>query len=247
VVQLYARDEEASVGRPILELVGFRRVSLAPGERVSVSFHLWSEQFAYTGIDYRRVVEPGGKLPVTFVRDVGQVPLTYRHHPSGGRSQWKGDYVDGTVAPLWPFGFGRSYTSFEVSNLRADRSQVPTDGGELVVTVEVANVGDRPGDEVVQLYARDEEASVGRPILELVGFRRVSLAPGERVSVSFHLWSEQFAYTGIDYRRVVEPGGIGLSVGTSSADLPLTARVELVGPVVEVIARRRYVTESSLG
>lgn len=189
---------------------------------------------------------PGGKLPVTFVRHVGQVPLTYRHHPSGGRSQWKGDYVDGPAAPLWPFGFGRSYTSFEVTNLRLDRPRVATDGGELVVRADVENTGERAGDEVVQLYARDEEASVSRPVRELIGFRRVSLAPGERATVAFHLWAEQFAYTAIDYRRVVEPGWIGLSAGTSSADLPLSTTVELVGPVVEVVARRRFVTETAL-
>jgi beta-glucosidase len=190
---------------------------------------------------------PGGKLPVSFPRHVGQVPITYRHHPSGGRSQWKGDYVDGPTSPLWPFGFGRSYTSFELANLRLDRDEVATDGGTLVVRVDVANVGEVPGDEVVQLYVRDEEASVARPVLELLGFRRVGLAPGQRLTVAFHLWSEQLAYTGVDCRRVVEPGTVSLFVGPSSADLPLTARVELVGPVVEITDRHRYVTEASLG
>jgi beta-glucosidase len=190
---------------------------------------------------------PGGKLPVSFPRHVGQVPLSYRHHPSGGQSQWKVDYVDGASSPLWPFGFGRSYTSFELANLRLDREQVATDGGDFVVSVDVANIGDLPGDEVVQLYARDEEASVGRPVIELLGFRRVSLAPGQRMKIAFHLWSEQLAYTGVDRRRVVEPGTVSLFVGRSSADLPLTARVELVGPVVEITDRHHYITEASLG
>ncbi len=190
---------------------------------------------------------PGGKLPVTFPRHVGQVPLTYRHHPSGGRSHWKGDYVDGPVTPLWPFGFGRSYTSFELANLRLDREQAATEGGELGVLVDVTNTGTRQGDEVIQLYVRDEEASAARPVLELVGFRRVGLAPGETATVAFRLWTEQLAYTGADMRRVVEPGKVSLSVGTSSAHLPLVARVELVGPVVRVTDRRRYFTETSIG
>ncbi len=189
---------------------------------------------------------PGGKLPISMPRNVGQVPLSYRHHPSGGRSSPKGDYVDGPTSPLWPFGFGRSYTSFELSGLRVDRSELTTDGGEVVVAVEVANVGDRAGDEVVQLYVRDEEASVARPILELRGFRRVGLEPGERRTVTFTLHSEQFAFTGVDLRQVIEPGLVTLSVGTSSVDRPLSTTIELVGPVVDLVDRRRYLTRSTL-
>jgi beta-glucosidase len=189
---------------------------------------------------------PGGKLPVSVPRHVGQVPLHYRHHPSGGRSNWKGDYVDGPTSPLWPFGFGRSYTSFEFSNLRLDRTELPTDGGEVVVTADVTNTGDRPGDEVVQLYVRDPEATVARPVLELRGFCRVGLAPGERRAVSFRLAAEQFAYVGADYRRVVEPGVIRVFVGSSSADLPLTAQFELVGPTIHLVERHRYLTETTV-
>ena len=189
---------------------------------------------------------PGGKLPISIPHHVGQVPITYRHHPSGGHSSPKGDYVDGPTGPLWPFGFGLSYTCFELSDLRVDRSEVPTADGECVVRVDVANTGERAGDEVVQLYVRDEEASVARPVLELRGFQRVSLAPGERRTVTFTLSSEQFAYTGVDRRRIVEPGHITLHVGRSSVDLPLTTRIDLVGRPVHLAYRRRYLTATAV-
>ena len=193
------------------------------------------------------VTTPGGKLPISIPRHVGQVPVSYRHHPTGGHSQPKGDYVDGSVKPLWPFGFGLSYTTFRVDGLRVDREEVATDGGELTVSVEVTNTGDRAGDEVVQLYVRDDEATVARPVRELRGFRRVSLAAGECRTVTFRLFAEQFAYTGADYRRVIEPGTIGIAVGTSSVDLPLSATVTLVGPTIELRERHHYLTETTLG
>jgi beta-glucosidase len=192
--------------------------------------------------------DPGGKLPVTVPRHVGQVPLTYRHHPSGGRSQWKGDYVDAAASPLWPFGHGRSYTSFSLADLVVEgnlgASRVATEDGEIVVRVDLANTGTRHGDEVVQLYVRDEEASVARPVLELLGFRRLGLDPGERATVAFRIRAEQLAYTRADLRRVIEPGTVTVHIGTSSTDLPLAARVDLVGPVVEVPSRQHFLTDA---
>jgi beta-glucosidase len=189
-------------------------------------------------------VNPGGKLPVSVPRTAGQVPFTYRHHPTGGHSQPKGDYVDGPVAPLWPFGHGRSYTAFAIDRLRVEDDEIATVDGETTIHVDVKNTGDREGDEVVQLYVRDVEASVARPVLELRGFRRVTLEPGECRSVSFTVSAEQFAYVGADHRRVVEPGGIEIHVGTSSAELPLTTTIHLVGPTFELRDRRRYLTET---
>ena len=176
-----------------------------------------------------------------------QIGLTYRHHPTGGHSQPKGDYVDGSVLPLWPFGFGLSYTTFEVSDLRLDRTEVPAVGGEVRVSVDVVNTGARRGDEVIQLYVRDDEATVARPVLELRGFRRVGLEPAERRTVTFRLSTEQFAYVGVDYRRVIEAGTISIRAGTSSAHLPLSATLTLTGPDVELVDRYRYLTKTTVG
>ena len=189
--------------------------------------------------------DPGGRLPITMPRHVGQLPLTYRHHPTGGRSNWKGDYVDGQVAPLWAFGQGRSYTTFSLDRLLVDRSTLDTAGDEVAVSVDVTNTGPRTGDEVVQLYVRDEEASVARPVIELRGFRRVSLEPGECRTVTFRLSTEQFAYVGADYRRVVEPGLVRVLVGRSSVELPLSVDLRLAGPTVELVERSRYLTRTS--
>ena len=189
---------------------------------------------------------PSGKLPVSMPRDVGQLPLTYRHHPTGGRSHPAGDYVDGPVAPLWPFGHGRSYTTFALANLHLDRDTLDTTGDAVTIQVEVTNTGGRKGAEVVQLYVRDEEATVARPVRELVGFRRVELEPGECRTVSFKISTEQFSYVGADLRRVIEPGRVSVQVGHSSVDLPLTATLQLRGPVVEVVERRHYLTQTSV-
>jgi beta-glucosidase len=191
--------------------------------------------------------DPGGRLPVTMPRHVGQVPLTYRHHPTGGRSNWKGDHVDGREGPLWAFGHGRSYTSFRIDHLRVDRQRLATSGDQVRIAVDVTNVGDRPGEEVVQLFVRDCEASVARPVIELRGFRRVRLDPGDCRTVTWSMSTEQLAFTGVDYRRVVEPGTVRLLVGRSSADLPLTAELILEGPTVEVPAPHHFVTTTTLG
>jgi beta-glucosidase len=189
-------------------------------------------------------VSPGGKLPITVPRDVGQVPLYYGHKPSGGRSQWHEEYVDGSHRPLWAFGHGLSYSRFELGGLRVDE-RVAVDG-EFHVSVDVANVGSRAADEVVQLYLRDLHASVTRPVKELRGFARIGLAPGERRTVQFRLHAEQLAFTGVDGRLRIEPGRHRVMVGTSAVDLPLTAEFELVGEVQEPTHRTHYLTAVSV-
>ena len=186
-------------------------------------------------------VNPGGKLPITVPHHVGQVPIYYGHRPSGGRSHWKEDYVDGSHKPLWPFGFGMSYTTFSVSDLRLERASLEMDGA-IDIQADVTNTGDRRGDEVVQLYTRDVEASVTRPIRELRGFVRVTLDPGEHRTVTFRMSADQLAFTGIDGRLRLEPGPIDVLIGTSSVDLPLRGQIELVGETRVPFNRERYFT-----
>ena len=136
--------------------------------------------------------DAAGRLPISMPRHVGQIPLSYRHHPTGGRSNWKGDYVDGPATPLWTFGSGRSYTTTSFERLGLDRTSLDTRGDAVAISVEVTNTGGRAGEEVVQLYVRDEEATVARPVRELAGFQRLVLAPGECRRVTFHLSTEAF-------------------------------------------------------
>ena len=161
---------------------------------------------------------PGGKLPMSHPRTVGQIPVFYGHKVSGGRSHWKGDYVDGSVAPLYPFGYGLSYTTFELSQMSLTNGEVGW-SETVKVTTRVTNTGDHRGDEVVQLYIRDPEASVTRPVLELKAFIRVELAPGGSARIEFGLPVGQIGFYDRDLAYVVEPGRIDVFLGTSSVDL----------------------------
>ncbi|MCX5795646.1 MAG: beta-glucosidase BglX [Elusimicrobia bacterium] len=164
-------------------------------------------------------VNPGGKLPASFPRSVGQEPLYYNHkntgRPSDEKNKYSSKYLDVPFTPLYPFGYGLSYTSFALSNLSLSSDSIPVDG-RLKVSVQVENSGRRAGDEVVQLYIRDLAASVTRPVRELKGFERVSLAPGEERVVEFQLGPEELGFYGLDDRFQVEPGRFQLFVGDSS-------------------------------
>lgn len=178
-------------------------------------------------------MNPGGKLPITFPRSVGQIPIYYNHKPSGGRSHWKGAYVDQSNTPLWPFGYGLSYTRFEFSDLQLNAPAVEM-GGSVTVSATVTNTGSRPGDEVVQLYTRDVLASVTRPVKELKGFRRIALQPGQSKTVTFTLHTHQFGFYNGEMAFVVEPGQIEVMVGNSSQHLPLTGAFEITGQPAQI-------------
>lgn len=159
------------------------------------------------------VTNPGAKLPVTVPRNVGQLPLFYNYKPTARRG-----YLFDTTEPLYPFGFGLSYTTFSFENLRLSAEEIDADGS-VTVMVDVTNTGDRAGDEVVQLYIRDDVSSVTRPVKELKGFERITLAPGETRTVSLPLTPEHLALFNRSMERVVEPGTFTVMVGPSSVDL----------------------------
>lgn len=157
-------------------------------------------------------VNPSGKLTVTVPRSVGQLPCYYDHKPSRFR-----EYVATNSTPLFPFGFGLSYTTFAYKNLKVTPAAIAPDG-TAQVSLEVANTGSRPGDEIVQLYLHAVVSLPTRPVLELKDFARVPLRPGETRTVSFTLTPEKLAALGLDMKPVVQPGDFEVMVGRSSAD-----------------------------
>jgi beta-glucosidase len=164
---------------------------------------------------------PSGKLPVSFPRNVGQLPVYYNHKPTARRG-----YLYASKEPLFPFGHGLSYTTFEYSNLKVSPALVGL-GGRAQVTVTVTNTGRRAGEEVVQLYIRDLASSVTRPVKELKDFRRVALAPGESKTVAFTITPDKLAFYNLNMERVVEPGWFDVMVGGSSVKYQ-TAKLEVV-------------------
>ncbi len=183
---------------------------------------------------------PGGKLPITFPRSVGQVPVSYDHKPSAMRSNWYVDYVDETVKPLYPFGHGLSYTTFAYENLSIAPEKASHEG-TIDIGADIANTGNRRGEEVVQLYTRDEFASLPRPVKELRGYLRLALEPGERKRVIFHLPVSQLAIHDQELCLGVEAGRIQVMVGSSSEDIRLQGEFEIVGQGRVAIPRRVFV------
>jgi beta-glucosidase len=166
-------------------------------------------------------VNPGGKLPVTFPRLTGQVPIYYNHLNTGRpptNERYNSKYIDAPWTPQFPFGFGLSYTQFRISNVALSAAQIRPNGS-IRVTAEVENIGKRAGDEVVQVYIRDVAASIARPVKELKGFQRVELKPGEKRQVEFVLGAEHLGFYNQEMKFVVEPGEFRVMVGSNSRDV----------------------------
>src|SRR6266478_2265631 len=166
-------------------------------------------------------VNPSGRLPVTFPRVLGQVPLYYNHRNTGRppdpKNKFSSKYIDVPVTPRYPFGYGLSYGTFAYSNLKLSAARARV-SDTVTATVTVTNSGSREGTEVVQLYVRDEVASVSRPVRELKGFRRVTLKPGESRAVDLRVAVRDLWFIGLDMKPVVEPGTFRVYVGSNSAD-----------------------------
>jgi beta-glucosidase len=224
-LDLVGRQEElvramVATGKPVIVfLFNGRPISINYiSQNVPVVFECW-----YLGQETGNAVaevlfgdfNPGGKLPITIPRSAGHLPAFYNYKPLARRG-----YLFDDVSPLYAFGYGLSYTTFAIENLRLSKKKISRDGATRVL-VDVTNTGKRQGTEVVQMYIRDLVSSVTRPLKELKGFHKVSLQPGETKTVALDITPESLAFHDIDMKYVVEPGEFEIMVGNSSRDCDL--------------------------
>jgi len=219
-------DAMLQTGKPLIALLVNGRPLAIPdvASRVPAILESWyagQEGGTAIGEVIFGEMNPGGKLPVTFPRSSGQLPVYYNRRPTSFRS-----YLDLAREPLWSFGFGLSYTRFTLADLTVAS---PTIGpaGRTDVSVRVTNAGSRAGDEVVQLYIRDQVSSVTRPLKELRGFERVSLKPGDSKTVIFTLGPDELSLIDRQMHRIVEPGRFDIMVGTTATPI-LTTTLDVV-------------------
>lgn len=195
-------------------------------------------------------VNPSGKLPYTIPRATGQVPLYYSQKRGSGYRRSDGDmfrsYIDLENSPLYPFGHGLSYTTFEYSNVVVEAPEAPADGGAVTIAVDVRNLGDRAGTEVAQFYVSQKSIGMTRPALQLVGFARTALQPGESATLACTVQLSQLGFSGIDGRFVLEPGQVEVCVGSSSSDLSAPSTFRIVGDTVDLEGRRSYLSTASV-
>ncbi|MGF6832451.1 beta-glucosidase [Paenarthrobacter sp. TE4293] len=225
----------AQLGKPMIgiHLDGRPVSSDAADQYLSALLEAWSpaEGGAEAIIDVLLGAHsPSGRLPVSIARNAGQVPVYY-NHPHGsswhqGESIGFPDYVDSPHTPRYFFGHGLSYTTFDYTGLSVSKEQVVADEG-FNVSFAITNTGERAGTEVVQLYASDRYASVSRPVVELIGFRRVTLEPGQNTRVDFHIETSQLAFLDAEMQWKVEAGDVDILVGASSADIRLKASINI--------------------
>lgn len=184
---------------------------------------------------------PGGRLPITVPRAVGQIPINYNRKPISHK-----DYVFTKGTPLFPFGYGLSYTTFEYSDLKIEPEEI-NPAGEVAISLKVRNTGTREGDEVVQLYVHDVAASVSRPVKELKGFKRITLKAGETKALTFKLSADQLAFYDKDVKLVVEPGEFEVMLGSSSEDISMKGSFQVTGVKREVVSPRKLFTSVEVG
>jgi beta-glucosidase len=221
-------DAVRKTGKPVvIVLVNGRPLSITRiAEAVPAileGFYLGQEGGTAVGEALFGDINPGGKLPISFPRHVGQVPVYYDRKPTSYRG-----YLDMPRGPLYAFGHGLSYTTFKVDNVKVTPATIGPEG-RATVTADVRNTGSRAGDDVVQLYIRDQVSSVTRPTRELRGFERVTLGAGERKTVTFTIGPEALSFHDERMARVVEPGGFDVMVGDSLESLTTTL-LEVVRP-----------------
>jgi beta-glucosidase len=213
----------AATGKPVVVvLVGGSAITM---DKVNAIVDVW-----YPGESGGEAVaeiltgryNPSGKLPITFPRTEGQLPLIYNHKPTGRGD----DYSDGSGQPLFPFGYGLSYTDFEYSNAVLSKKQISATESASI-SFKIKNTGKFDGSEIAQLYLYDELASVVRPVKELKAFQRVFLKAGEEKEISFSLTPEMFTLLDENLKIVTEPGFFRIMIGSSSKDIRLRERIEI--------------------
>lgn len=230
---LPGRQEElinkvAATGKPvIIVLVGGSAITMNNWlNNVNSIIDVW-----YPGEDGGNAVadvlfgdyNPAGRLPITFPVFEGQLPLVYNHKPTGRGD----DYNNLTGQPLFPFGYGMSYTTFEYSELKLEKSKI-SKAESTIVKCKVTNTGKMDGDEVIQLYLRDELTSVARPLTELKGFQRINLKAGESKEISFEINPEMLSMLDINLKKIVEAGDFRIMIGASSKDIRLRGILTVV-------------------
>jgi len=240
----------AATGKPIvLVLINGRPVSLPwAAEHIPAIIEAWvpGEQGGNAIADILfGDKSPGGKLPITFPRCVGQIPVYYNRKPSGGRSNWHGDYVDCPTSPQYEFGYGLSYTRFSYSELNISPAKVEN-GGTVSISFLVTNSGDRDGDEVVQLYVHDKEADVTRPVKELAGFKRIHLKAGQRGKIEISITLSQLGFLNRAGDFVVEPGTIEVMIGSSSQDIRLRGEFTITGDTATLTDDKSFFSETGV-
>lgn len=211
----------AETGKPIIVvLVGGSAITMTNWiNKVSAVVDVW-----YPGDEGGHAVadilfgdyNPAGRLPITFPVSESQLPLYYNHKPTGRGD----DYINLTGKPLFPFGFGLSYTTFQYSDLHFDKTEINSDEN-IIASFKVTNTGKYDGDEVVQLYIKDLLASVARPVLELKGFHRIHIKGGETKNISFTITPELLSMLDEKMNRVIEPGEFRIMIGSASNDIRL--------------------------